>query len=120
MKIALPAVILQLQAHLAWTNDMLSATGFAIGNKLSYADAAIAYIAWFLRGRWDGGATLLAPFSHICELEEMLVGRGNGIATKMTAEAALALAHAHEPATPTGIFAGFELWDQNSFLKIPR
>ena len=69
---------------------MLSATGFAIGNKLSYADAAIAYIAWFLRGRWDGGATLLAPFSHICALEEMLVGRGDGNATEMTAEAALA------------------------------
>ena len=108
MKVALPAVILQLQAHLAWTDDMLSATGFAIGNKLSYADAAIAYIAWFLRGRWDGGAALLAPFSHICELEEMLVGRGNGNATEMTAEAALAHANAHEPATPTGIVAGFD------------
>ena len=108
MKAALPAVILQLQAHLAWTDDMLSATGFAIGGKLSYADAAIAYIAWFLRGRWDGGAALLAPFSHVCALEAMLVDRGNGNAAEMTAEAALAHAHDCEPATPTGIHAGFD------------
>ena len=72
MKAALPAVILQLQAHLAWTDDMLSATGFAIGGKLSYADAAIACIAWFLRGRWDGGAALLAPFSIYALLRRCL------------------------------------------------
>ena len=33
---------------------------------------------------------------------------GNGNAAEMTAEAALAHAHAFEPATPTGIHAGFD------------
>ncbi len=108
MKAALPAVILQLQAHLAWTDDMLSTTGFAIGNKLSYADAAIACISWFLRERWDRGAVFLATFSHICALEGMLVDRCNNNATEMTAVAALGQAHAHEPESPVGIFAGFD------------
>lgn len=108
MKAALPAVILQLQAHLAWADDLLSGTNFAIGSKLSYADAAIAYISWFLRNRWDSGATFLAPFNHICALEEMLIDRGNGNATEMTAAAALENARAHEPQTPTGIVAGFD------------
>ena len=83
-------MILQLQAHLP-DDDMLSATGFAIGGKLSYADAAIAYIAWFLRG--DGMVVRPCGTSHLCALEAMLVDRGNGNAAEMTAEAALAHAH---------------------------
>ena len=108
MKAALPAAILQLQAHLAWTDDMLSATGFAIGSALSYADAAIAYIAWFLKGRWEDGAALLAPFRHVCALEEMLVDRGSGNAVEMTAQAALAVARTHNPVSPTGVNVGFD------------
>ena len=104
---ALPSTILQLQAHLAWCDDMLLARGYAIGPAPSYADAAIAYIVWFLRGRWDDGAALLAPFEHLCRLESEFNERGEGKAINMTGETALSIAREHTPKSPIGISAGF-------------
>jgi len=108
LKAALPAVILQLQAQLSWVDAMLAKTGYAVGEKLSYADAAFACIAWFLRGRWDGGAELLEPFPHLCRLEAMLGDIGEGQPTDLSGEEALAIAHAATPASPTGLYAGFD------------
>ena len=107
MKAMLPAVILQMQAHLCWVDKMLAKSGYAIGTKPSYADAAIAYIAWFLRGRWDGGADLLTPYENVCALEAELMTKGNGIASDLSGEAALAIALSQEPTSPTGIECGF-------------
>jgi len=104
---ALPSTIMQLQAHLAWCDDLLSARGYAIGHAPSYADTAIAYIAWFLRGRWDGGAALLAPFEHLCRLEAEFNERGEGKAIDMTAETALSVAKEQTPNSAVGITAGF-------------
>jgi|TARA_B110000503_G_scaffold109212_1_gene163316 glutathione S-transferase len=108
MKAALPAVTLQLQASLRWVDTLLEMTGYTVGQTHSYADAAIASIAWFLRGRWDGGAALLAPFGHICRLEAEIVEKGQGYPSDLQPEEALAIAHAHEPVSPTGIYSGFD------------
>lgn len=108
MKTALPAVTLQLQANLRGVDNMLEKTGYAVGAAPSYADAAIAGIAWFLRGRWDRGADLLAPFGHICRLEAEIVEKGQGYPSDLQPEEALAIAHVHEPVSPTGIRAGFD------------
>lgn len=103
LKAALPGVILQLQAHLSWTDDLLARTGYAMGEKPSYADAAIAYIAWFLRGRWDGGAGFLAPFTHICAIEAELGEKGQGTASDLSAAAALDSAREQMPTSPVGV-----------------
>jgi len=108
LKAALPAVILQLQSHLRWTDDLLGGTGYALGREPSYADAAIAYIAWFLRGRWDQGSQFLAPFANIRRLEDELVERGQGASSDLAAEAALTIARKNSPASPTGILSGFD------------
>ena len=108
MKAALPSNILQLQANLAVADQALAATGYAVGTRPSYADAALGYIAWFVRGRWAGGAEMLEPFKNLIRLERELEEKGEGTPTDLSGEDALAIANAATPTSPTGVTAGYD------------
>ncbi|MGB2295044.1 MAG: glutathione S-transferase family protein, partial [Candidatus Puniceispirillum sp.] len=105
----MPGVLLRLQAGLAWAEFQLVASDgvFLNGDTPCYADAAIGYIAWFLRGRWDSGTGFLAPFEQVCKLESALADIGEGTSSDLSGEDALAIAKAANPVSPTGVSVPF-------------
>ena len=105
----MPSVLLRLQAGLAWAEFQLVASDgvFLNGDTPCYADAAIGYIAWFLRGRWDSGAGFIAPFEQVCKLEAALADIGEGTSSDLSGEDALAIAKAANPVSPTGVSVPF-------------
>ena len=105
---ALPSVMHELRASLGFVEAHLAATDgtYLNGQKPCYGDAALGYIGWFLRGRWDGGGTLLANYPALSALEAALDRLGDGQPQDMDAEAALAIATAAMPQSPIGIIDG--------------
>jgi len=95
----------ELRASLGFVEAHLCATKgvYLAGHQPCYGDAAIGYICWFLRGRWDGGAALLANYPALCALEAALDRLGDGQPQDLDAEAALAIAKAAMPQSPIGI-----------------
>lgn len=105
LRAALPSVMHELRASLGFVEAHLGATNgvYLAGHQPCYGDAAIGYICWFLRGRWDGGAALLANYPALCALEAALDQLGDGQPQDLNAEAALAIAKADKPQSPIGI-----------------
>jgi glutathione S-transferase len=103
LKADLPAVILQLSAQLDQVETALSGTDFLMGDDPSWGDVGLAFLAWFLRGRWDGGADLLAQFPAIERVEAALAANAADHESEITAEEALAVARNATPASPTGV-----------------
>jgi len=68
----LPSVMRQLHAHCAQINATLANRTGVFSDQLSYADVGVAFLAWFLRGRWDLGAEFLAQFPQIVRIENTL------------------------------------------------
>ena len=64
LKTQFPGVVLQLGAQLKLIDQGLSASGGFLTEMLSYADISIAYIAWFIRGRWEHGPMFLKQFEY--------------------------------------------------------
>jgi glutathione S-transferase len=105
LRAALPSVMHELRGSLGFVEAHLGATEgvYLAGHQPCYGDAAIGYICWFLRGRWDGGAALLANYPALCALEAALDQLGDGQPQDLNAEAALAIAKAAKPQSPIGI-----------------
>ena len=108
LRAALPSVMHELRASLGFVEAHLAATDgtYLNGQKPCYGDAALGYICWFLRGRWDGGGTLLANYPALSALEAALDRLSDGQPQDMDAEAALAIATAAMPQSPIGIIDG--------------
>ncbi|MDA8873882.1 glutathione S-transferase family protein [Alphaproteobacteria bacterium] len=108
LRAALPSVMHELRASLGFVEAHLAATDGAYlnGQKPCYGDAALGYICRFLRGRWDGGGTLLANYPALSALEAALDRLGDGQPQDMDAEAALTIATAAMPQSPIGIIDG--------------
>ena len=108
LRAALPSVMHELRASLGFVEAHLAATDgtYLNGQKPCYGDAALGYICWLLRGRWDGGGTLLANYPALSALEAALDRLGDGQPQDMDAEAALAIATAAMPQSPIGIIDG--------------
>lgn len=68
----LPSVMRQLHAHCAQIDATLANRSGVFSDQLSYADVGVAFLAWFLRGRWDLGVEFLAQFPHIERIESAL------------------------------------------------
>ncbi len=68
----LPSVTRQLHAQFAQINATLANRTGVFSDQLSYADVGVAFLAWFLRGRWDLGAEFLAQFPQIVRIENTL------------------------------------------------
>jgi hypothetical protein len=108
LRAALPSVMHELRASLGFVEAHLGATEgvYLAGHQPCYGDAAIGYICWFLRGRWDDGAALLANYQALCALEAALDQLGDGQPQDLDAEAALSIAKAAKPQSPIGIIDG--------------
>jgi glutathione S-transferase len=93
--------IANLRVQFGWVEERL-ATGrkFMLGAAPGLPDALVFYLAWFIRGRWDGGPDFLSQFPNLRAWEERMAGIGHGDATEMTAADALDIAAAHQPITP--------------------
>jgi glutathione S-transferase len=98
---ALPHTLAQIRAEFGWIDQRL-ATGrqFVLGNEPGLPDALCYYLVWFLRGRWEGGAKLLAEFPALEAWERRVQAIGHGTQDEMTPAEALEIARAAEPATP--------------------
>ena len=103
LKAGFGAVILQLGAQMQHAEQALHATGYLVGDQPSWADAGLAFAAWFLRGRWAGGGDLLARYPAVEKLEAELAANAESHDSTMTGEQALATALGATPASPTGI-----------------
>ena len=103
LKADLPGVILQLSAQLDHAEAALSGQDFLMGSDPSWADVGLAFLAWLLRGRWDGGAGLLARYPAIERVESALATNASEHEPTISAEDALAIARDATPASPTGL-----------------
>ena len=103
LKADLPAVILQLSAQLDHAEAALTGQDYLTGGVPSLADAGLAFLAWLLRGRWDGGPSLLARYPQVERIEAALATNAADHDPTITAEAALAIARDATPGSPTGI-----------------
>jgi len=101
---SLPHLVSQIRAPLAWLDGQLSdGRAFLLGGAPAAIDAQIYYIVWFLRGRWDQGATFLAQFPHLSSWEDRVRDMGHGTSTDMSPEDAIARATSCEPSTAKGV-----------------
>ena len=103
LKADLPGVVLQLSAQLDHAEAALSGQDFLMGSDPSWADVGLAFLAWLLRGRWDGGAGLLARYPAIERVESALATNAGEHDPTITAQDALAIARDATPASPSGI-----------------
>jgi glutathione S-transferase len=99
----LPGVILQLAAHLNSIDSGLGAQGGFMSNDLSYADVTIAYLAWFIRGRWDQGPEFLQQFANIERIEREVHEAVREVYEDLSAEDALKIAANSESQSPSGV-----------------
>ncbi|NCX48835.1 MAG: glutathione S-transferase family protein [Gammaproteobacteria bacterium] len=99
----LPGVILQLAAHLNSIDSGLSSQGGFMSNDLSYADVTIAYLAWFIRGRWDQGPEFLQQFANIERIEREVHEAVREVYEDLSAEDALKIAANSESQSPSGM-----------------
>lgn len=112
LKADLPGVIVQLGAALRCLEDGLAEQDYALqAQRPSYADISIAYLCWFLRGRWELGPDYLSNYPKLSRIEADMESSGHGEFDDMEADDALAIAQVSEPQSPTGIHCScpFEL-----------
>jgi len=105
LKVQLPGVIRQLAAHLDSINQGLPDTGGYLTESLSYADVSIAYVAWFIRGRWDVGPEFLSQFPSIERIERNVHEQSTDCHEELSAESALMMALQAESIAPRGVEA---------------
>jgi glutathione S-transferase len=95
----LPWVVAQVRAQFGWI-DQRVATGrrFLLGDAPGLPDALAYYLVWFLRGRWQEGPTFLSQFPALEAWEARVAALGHGSPEDLSADAALEIARAAEPA----------------------
>ena len=103
LKSQLPGVILQLAAYLNSIDQGLNNQSGFLSNDLSYADVTIAYLAWFIRGRWDQGPEFLRQFVNIERIEQEVHEAVREVYEDLTAEDALEIAANSESRSSSGV-----------------
>ena len=100
----LPHLVAQLRAPFSWLNSQLSdGRPFLFGAAPAAIDAQIYCVVWFLRGRWDGGPTMLSEFPELVRWEDNVRARGHGSSSAMSPQACIERANACDPVSPTGV-----------------
>lgn len=92
----------QVRGQFYWLDQELASQAFLAGDKPGLADACGYYLVWFVRGRWNGGADLLAPFDNLLRWEQSVRDLGHGSSTDMPAAEALTIAAASTTTTEAG------------------
>ena len=96
----LPHLAAQMRAALGWVDDRISrGRDFMLGKEPGLPDVLIWHVVWFLRGRWADGPAFLEEFTNVTAWEARMDALGQGDATPMSAEEAIAIAQSHEIAT---------------------
>lgn len=103
LKADLQGVICQLNSALQRLEDMSAERATSGPLILSYADVAIAYLAWFIRGRWADGPACLARYPNLCQIESAVGALGHGQDHPLDAEQALTIAKEATPQSSQGI-----------------
>ncbi len=108
LRAELAGVILHLQASLKRLDASIHPDQYALGGVTpSYADVAIAYLCWFLRGRWADGPECLARYPNLCRIESEIgsatEGNSQGQVAELDALDALQVAKDSESQSPIGI-----------------
>ena len=86
----LPHLVAQLRAPLSWLDAMLrDGRAFLLGDAPGATDAQIYHVVWFVRGRWDGGPTMLSEFPDLVRWESNVQRIGHGTSRSMTPEEAI-------------------------------
>lgn len=94
----MPHLVSQMRAPLSWLDQQLGdGRDFLLGANPAAFDAQIYHVVWFIRGRWDGGPTMLSEFTNLVRWEKNVEGLGHGKPSPMTADEAIAIAKNHEP-----------------------
>ncbi|MEM8976860.1 MAG: glutathione S-transferase family protein [Pseudomonadota bacterium] len=102
----LPHLVSQMRAPLSWLDAQLKdGRAYLLGANPAAIDAQIYYVVWFIRGRWDGGPSMLSEFPDLVRWEENVKNLGHGPSASMSPEDALARAKSLEPVTPSGVAA---------------
>ncbi|MEM6497330.1 MAG: glutathione S-transferase family protein [Pseudomonadota bacterium] len=102
----LPHLVSQMRAPLSWLDAQLKdGRAYLLGANPAGIDAQIYYVVWFIRGRWDGGPSMLSEFPDLVRWEENVRKLGHGPSSSMTPEEALSRAKSLEPVTPSGVAA---------------
>ncbi|MFK7853890.1 MAG: glutathione S-transferase family protein [Granulosicoccus sp.] len=100
----LPHLVSQLRAPLSWLDEQLSdGRSFLLGPSPAAIDAQLYHVVWFVRGRWNGGPSMLAEFPNLQRWENSVNALGHGTSTAMSAEDAIELARPLEPTTQSGV-----------------
>jgi glutathione S-transferase len=100
----LPHLVSQIRAPFSWLNEQLSdGRKFLLGDTPSAIDAQLYHVVWILRGRWAGGPTMLSEFAKLEQWEKNIGALGHGMPSTLSAEDAISVALAAEPATTIGV-----------------
>lgn len=100
----LPHLVSQLRAPLSWLNDQLSdGRSFLLGSSPAAIDAQLYHVVWFVRGRWNGGPSMLAEFAHLERWESNVNELGHGTSSAMSPEDAIHRALELDPVTQSGV-----------------
>jgi len=65
---------------------------YLLSNQPGVVDACAYHLVWFVRGRWAGGAEMLAEFPHLEAWEQKVKEIGHGACTELSAADALTIA----------------------------
>lgn len=99
----LPHLVAQLRAPLTRLNSQLSdGRTFLLGTAPAAIDAQIYHVVWFVRGRWDGGPSLLSEFPVLERWEDNVRAVGHGKPRDMSPEEAIERARFLESVTESG------------------
>mgnify|MGYP006078877521 FL=1 len=99
----LSSVVLQLDAQLKNIDDILTCGENICSKELSYADVSVAYLAWFLRGRWEAGPKVLSRYPNICRIENAVYDCGEGQYQDLGGKEAMKIANDNIPKSLVGI-----------------
>ena len=105
LKAQMPAVILQLSGQLKSVESALEGTQGMFTGGLSYADLSIAYLAWFISGRWELGPEFISQYPKIKRILEQSNEQLSDRYTDLSGEQALEIAAAAQSTAPEGVAA---------------
>jgi glutathione S-transferase len=118
LQFELPSVVRQLHAHCVQINASLAHRVGMFSNQLSYADVGVAFLAWFLRGRWDRGAEFLDQFPHVLRIEAALDALPDQYVEMSASDALKEAARCQPEWGGTWISSGLESLSQGDAVRV--
>ncbi len=106
----IPNLYLQFKTHLYLIEDQLSdGRSYLLGDAISWADILAYFPVWMSRSNIAGAADMLKPLYKLTEWEQRMQAVGHGHRQELSADEAIAIAAASEPAADT--------WHDDSFAQ---